>query len=82
MSSVLSCTRISTRSVHMIFNPGQKLIPQARILPSATVPQTGRNPGMFVRKSAGADSSVLSHPMLWLDERIFGSLLFPRAPTE
>ncbi|KAK1926771.1 hypothetical protein DB88DRAFT_180717 [Papiliotrema laurentii] len=45
---------------------------QARILPSATVPQTGRNPGMFVRKSAGADSSVLSHPMLWLDERIFG----------
>jgi glycerol-3-phosphate O-acyltransferase/dihydroxyacetone phosphate acyltransferase len=45
---------------------------QARILPSATVPQTGRAPGMFVRKSQAADSSVLSHPMLWLDERIFG----------
>jgi len=27
---------------------------------------------MFVRKSGAADSSVLSHPMLWLDERIFG----------
>lgn len=45
---------------------------QARILPSASVPQTGRTPGMFVRKSQAADSSVLSHPMLWLDERIFG----------
>ncbi|WVR05947.1 hypothetical protein IAU60_002974 [Kwoniella sp. DSM 27419] len=44
----------------------------ARILPSATVPQTGKNPGMFARKSQTADSSVLSHPMLWLDERIFG----------
>ncbi|WWC66412.1 uncharacterized protein I206_100314 [Kwoniella pini CBS 10737] len=44
----------------------------ARILPSATVPQTGRNPGMFVRKAQAPDSSVLSHPMLWLDERIFG----------
>ncbi|WVQ82544.1 hypothetical protein IAT38_004673 [Cryptococcus sp. DSM 104549] len=43
-----------------------------RILPSATVPQTGRTPGMFTRKSQTADSSVLSHPMLWLDERIFG----------
>ena len=47
---------------------------QARILPSATVPQTGRTPGMFTRKSQNADSSVLSHPMLWLDERIFGEL--------
>ncbi len=27
---------------------------------------------MFVRKSQATDSSVLSHPMLWLDERIFG----------
>lgn len=27
---------------------------------------------MFTRKSGAADSSVLSHPMLWLDERIFG----------
>ena len=45
---------------------------QARILPSASVPQTGRTPGMFGRKSQSADSSVLSHPMLWLDERIFG----------
>ncbi|WVQ97401.1 hypothetical protein IAU59_004514 [Kwoniella sp. CBS 9459] len=44
----------------------------ARILPSASVPQTGKNPGMFTRKSQAADSSVLSHPMLWLDERIFG----------
>ncbi|KAK8865983.1 hypothetical protein IAR55_001133 [Kwoniella newhampshirensis] len=45
---------------------------KARILPSASVPQTGRNPGMFVRKGQAADQSVLSHPMLWLDERIFG----------
>lgn len=43
------------------------------MLPSATVPQTGKNPGMFTRKSQTADSSVLSHPMLWLDERIFGA---------
>jgi hypothetical protein len=27
---------------------------------------------MMYRKGDGADSSVLSHPMLWLDERIFG----------
>jgi glycerol-3-phosphate O-acyltransferase/dihydroxyacetone phosphate acyltransferase len=27
---------------------------------------------MFTRKSQTADSSVLSHPILWLDERIFG----------
>jgi hypothetical protein len=27
---------------------------------------------MIYRKSAAADASVLSHPMLWLDERIFG----------
>ncbi|ORY32320.1 hypothetical protein BCR39DRAFT_523975 [Naematelia encephala] len=45
---------------------------QARILPSSTVPQTGGTPGMFKRKSGAPDSSVLSHPMLWLDERIFG----------
>ncbi|ORX35994.1 putative glycerol-3-phosphate O-acyltransferase [Kockovaella imperatae] len=45
---------------------------QARMKPSATVPQTGRRPGMFTRKSQAADSSVLSHPILWLDERIFG----------
>ncbi|EIW72795.1 hypothetical protein TREMEDRAFT_70810 [Tremella mesenterica DSM 1558] len=45
---------------------------QSRILPSASVPQTGRAPGMFARKSDKADSSVLSHPMIWLDERIFG----------
>jgi hypothetical protein len=36
------------------------------------VPQTGRAPGMIYRKSAAADSSVLSHPITWLDERIFG----------
>ena len=29
---------------------------------------------MFGRKSQAADSSVLSHPMLWLDERIFGTI--------
>ncbi|ODO07219.1 glycerol-3-phosphate O-acyltransferase/dihydroxyacetone phosphate acyltransferase [Cryptococcus wingfieldii CBS 7118] len=45
---------------------------RGRILPSASVPQTGRNPGLLSRKSQSADSSVLSHPMLWLDERIFG----------
>ncbi|KAK4689722.1 hypothetical protein P7C73_g377, partial [Tremellales sp. Uapishka_1] len=45
---------------------------RTRMLPSATVPQTGRAPGMVFRKSQAADSSVLSHPMLWLDERIFG----------
>ncbi|WWD17819.1 hypothetical protein CI109_102262 [Kwoniella shandongensis] len=45
---------------------------RARILPSASVPQTGKNPGMFTRKGQAADQSVLSHPMLWLDERIFG----------
>ncbi|AAW42180.1 glycerol-3-phosphate O-acyltransferase, putative [Cryptococcus deneoformans JEC21] len=45
---------------------------KGRILPSASVPQTGRNPGLLSRKSQTADSSVLSHPMLWLDERIFG----------
>ena len=45
---------------------------QARILPSATVPQTGKTPGMLYRKSQATDSSVLSHPILWLDERIFG----------
>jgi glycerol-3-phosphate O-acyltransferase/dihydroxyacetone phosphate acyltransferase len=39
---------------------------------SASVPQTGRAPGMIYRKSANADSSVLSHPITWLDERIFG----------
>lgn len=27
---------------------------------------------MLYRKSAAADSSVLSHPITWLDERIFG----------
>jgi len=27
---------------------------------------------MIYRKSAAADSSVLSHPITWLDERIFG----------
>lgn len=45
---------------------------RARILPSASVPQTGRNPGLWKRKGQSADSSVLSHPMMWLDERIFG----------
>ncbi|KGB77416.1 glycerol-3-phosphate O-acyltransferase/dihydroxyacetone phosphate acyltransferase [Cryptococcus deuterogattii R265] len=45
---------------------------RGRILPSASVPQTGRTPGLLSRKSQTADSSVLSHPMLWLDERIFG----------
>jgi hypothetical protein len=29
---------------------------------------------MMYRKGDSADSSVLSHPMLWLDERIFGKL--------
>jgi glycerol-3-phosphate O-acyltransferase/dihydroxyacetone phosphate acyltransferase len=27
---------------------------------------------MFNRRTQAADSSVLSHPMLWLDEQIFG----------
>lgn len=45
---------------------------KSRIMPSASVPQTGRAPGMIYRKSAAADASVLSHPMSWLDERIFG----------
>lgn len=44
---------------------------KARILPSASVPQNGRS-GMFNRRTQAADSSVLSHPMLWLDEQIFG----------
>lgn len=46
---------------------------KSRILPSSSVPQTGKAPGMIYRKSAAADASVLSHPMLWLDERIFGT---------
>jgi glycerol-3-phosphate O-acyltransferase/dihydroxyacetone phosphate acyltransferase len=37
---------------------------------------------MFVRKSQAADSSVLSHPMLWLDERIFGTFRLPKSPPE
>lgn len=41
------------------------------MLPSSSVPPTGRHPGMMSRKSQASDS-VLSHPMLWLDERIFG----------
>lgn len=36
------------------------------------MPQTGRAPGYFVRKNQAAESSVLSHPMSWLDDRIFG----------
>lgn len=44
---------------------------RSRMLPSASVPQTGSRPTMFSRKSHTGDS-VLSHPMLWLDERIFG----------
>jgi glycerol-3-phosphate O-acyltransferase/dihydroxyacetone phosphate acyltransferase len=42
------------------------------MLPSSSVPQTGRHPGLMSRKSQQASDSVLSHPMLWLDERIFG----------
>lgn len=41
------------------------------MLPSSSVPQTGRHQGLMSRKAQASDS-VLSHPMLWLDERIFG----------
>lgn len=50
---------------------------QSRLRPAASVPQTGENPGLMYRKGDGADSSVLSHPMLWLDERIFGESFDP-----
>ncbi|KAJ9115919.1 hypothetical protein QFC22_005062 [Naganishia vaughanmartiniae] len=45
---------------------------QSSLRPNATVPQTGEQPGLIYRKGQAADSSVLSHPMMWLDERIFG----------
>ncbi|KAL1947740.1 hypothetical protein VTO73DRAFT_13464 [Trametes versicolor] len=50
---------------------------QMRILvPSATAPPSSGQPGIWRRKSAtggvDAQGNLLSHPMTWLDERLFG----------
>ncbi|KAI0361999.1 glycerol-3-phosphate O-acyltransferase [Trametes cingulata] len=50
---------------------------QMRILvPSSTAPPSSGQPGIWRRKSAtggvDAQGNLLSHPMTWLDERLFG----------
>lgn len=44
---------------------------QSRLRPAASVPPTN-DPGLLFRNRETGDSSVLSHPMSWLDDRIFG----------
>ncbi|KAI0273558.1 glycerol-3-phosphate O-acyltransferase [Gloeopeniophorella convolvens] len=46
------------------------------IVPSASVPPSSGTPGLWRRKSGAgavdAQGNLLSHPMTWLDERLFG----------
>ncbi|KAF7291697.1 Protein kinase domain-containing protein [Mycena chlorophos] len=55
------------------------------LLPASTVPPSGGTPGLWRRKSGngGVDSQGLglTHPMTWLDERLFGFRASATAPN-
>lgn len=73
-------TRLSNELAEVINEFGPKIyedFDQMRILvPSAAVPPSSGSPGLWRRKSStgavDAQGNLLSHPMTWLDERLFG----------
>ncbi|KAH9048167.1 hypothetical protein EDB84DRAFT_1458769 [Lactarius hengduanensis] len=56
------------------------------LIPSASVPPSSGKPGLWRRKSGvgavDAQGNLLSHPMTWLDERLFGWSLSAEASRE